>query len=126
MAAKGDYGGAIGDYTTAMRLKPDLSYPIENLTEIFACCPDARWRDGKKAVEFGTRVNEMSRWLEPAHLHLLACANAESGQFDDAVRWESKAIKLNPPSKEANLRAFEKALGQFQKREAFHELVSIE
>lgn len=125
-AGKRDYAKAIADYSTAMRLDSSLAYPVENLAEIYACCPDARWRDGKKAVSYAQKVCEMSRWLQPSHLHLLASASAESGQFDDAVRWEEKAIELNPPSKQNNLQAFEKALGLFKQHQPFHEMVSIE
>jgi tetratricopeptide (TPR) repeat protein len=125
-AGKGDYAKAIADYSTAMRLDPTLAYPIENLAEVFACCPQDRFRDGKKAVTFATRVCEMSRWLQPSHLHLLAAASAENGQFEDAVRWEEKALELTPPTKENNRKAFEKALGRFKERQPFHEMVSIE
>jgi hypothetical protein len=69
---------------------------------------------------------EMSAWLQASHLHLLAAACAEIGDFEDAVRWEEKAIGLNPSSKQNNLKAFEKALSQFKDHQPYHEMVSIE
>ena len=53
--SKGEYGKAIADYTKAQKLAPKLSGTSFNLAGIYATCPDAKYRDGKKAVEYAKR-----------------------------------------------------------------------
>ena len=51
-------------------------------------------RDGKSAVAFATKACELTEWKDPGSLETLAAACAESGEFDAAVKWQTKAIGL--------------------------------
>jgi len=54
-----------------------------------------RWYNGLlKAVKHATKACELSKWQEPAHLESLAAAYAECGKFEEAVKWQKKAIQL--------------------------------
>lgn len=59
-----------------------------------ATCPDAKFRDGPRAVELATKAGELSSWRLPSLIDTLAAAYAEDGRFDDAKKWESKAIEI--------------------------------
>ena len=59
-----------------------------------AACPEAKFRDGKRAVEFATRACELTKWKDPRILNTLAAAQAEAGDFDAAVRSQKRAIEL--------------------------------
>ena len=57
-----------------------------------ATCPEAKYRDGGKAVESATRACELTKWKSSEFLNTLAAAYAESGDFDAAVTWQTRAI----------------------------------
>ena len=67
---------------------------------IRATCPDARHRDGKKAIESATKACELTAWMDPTALSTLAAACAQAGDFDAAVKWQSKSIDLFTDAKD--------------------------
>jgi tetratricopeptide (TPR) repeat protein len=78
-ASKNDYAKAASDYTSALRLDPDNQGTLMSLAWLLATCPDARVRDGKKAVELARRLCQLSQWKEAGFLDILAAACAEAG-----------------------------------------------
>jgi len=63
------------------------------LAWLWATCPEERFRDGKKAVEFATRSCELTKWKDANMLRTLAATYANVGEFDKAVEWQEKAKK---------------------------------
>ena len=45
---------------------------------------------------------ELTAHRVPGYLDTLAAAHAEAGQFDDAIRWQEKAIELVEAEKKAD------------------------
>jgi Tfp pilus assembly protein PilF len=93
-AAKGDFAKAIADYDEAIRLDPNLAIAYKNRAWIWATCPSKPLRDGKRAIESAVRACELTDWKEPTSLGALAAAHAEAGDFDAAVKTQSRAIAL--------------------------------
>jgi len=98
-SAKKEYDKAVADYNEAIRLDPKYANAYNGRAWLWATCPDAKQRDGKRAVESATRACELSDWKKPNDLDTLAAAYAEAGDFAKAVEWQTKAIGLQTDEK---------------------------
>jgi tetratricopeptide (TPR) repeat protein len=94
LAAKKSYENAIADYTEALRLVPTYKHPMGGMAWVLATAPEAKIRDGHRAVELAKAalaIDENDYFIMSA----LAAADAETGNFDEAVRWQEKAFEIH-------------------------------
>jgi tetratricopeptide (TPR) repeat protein len=94
------YDRAIADFKQAIRLDPKYLSPYNSLAWIQATCPDARFRDGRKAYENASRAYQLSGGNDAWYIDTLAAAYAENGDFQQAQEWEAKAIEMTKSEKE--------------------------
>jgi len=117
-AKMGNYGAAIQDSKTAIALEPGNASSYNNLAWILAVTPEAKWRDGQKALEYAKKACDLTQWNEPAFIDTLAAAYAESGDFTNAVKWESKVVGNMPKE---NQDEAQKALHLYQQGQPYRE-----
>ena len=113
----GRYREAIDDLREAIRLKKDDGVYCNDLAWTLATCRDKNFFDGAKAVELATRACELTSWQKPELLDTLAAASARAGDFENAMRWQAKALELN--KKGDNVEAYRERLAQYGRKEAY-------
>jgi tetratricopeptide (TPR) repeat protein len=97
----GAFDRAIQEFAELTRVDTENPLAHQTLARILATCTEARFRDGRRALEEATRACELTRWGDPDSLDTLAAACAETGDFASAVKWQTQAIALvrqNVPS----------------------------
>lgn len=98
----GEYEHAFADLAESIRKQPDVSNAYAFRAELYAACPDARFRDAKKAMADATKAHDLDRGL-PHSFQALAAACAETADFRSAVEWQKKAISdIEKRSKKAS------------------------
>jgi len=88
---------------------------LNNYAYALATNPDAKDRDGEEALRIAKRVGEGGKGERPDYLDTLACAYAEVGDFESAVRAGERALALQEAAGDLGLIEESKAhLEQFR------------
>ena len=95
----------------SIRLDPENPDSLHHRAIMLSVCMEDKIRNGKQAVEDATKACEVSGWKNPLYLTGLAIANAEKGDFDAAVKWQTKAMEL---SSAGQAKSMQPQLEQFQ------------
>ena len=82
------------DFEKAAKLAPKSTFVQNAIAWYWATHPNAEFRDGSRAVASATRACELTDWKVHMFLDTLAAAHAEAANFDEAVKWEEKALQL--------------------------------
>jgi tetratricopeptide (TPR) repeat protein len=90
----GKQADAIADYEKAIKIQGKDSSVLNNLAWVLATSPDEKLRDGKRSIELATLACEVTDYKAAHILSTLAAAYAETGQWDEAVKWSKKAVEL--------------------------------
>ncbi|HEU6447286.1 MAG TPA: tetratricopeptide repeat protein [Verrucomicrobiae bacterium] len=99
----GRYDEAVSQLETALRLNPDSTEVLNNFAWLLATCPDAKIRDGKRAVELAERACKLSDDKQTVCIGTLAAAYAEANEFDDAIATAQRAIARAQANGETDL-----------------------
>ncbi len=96
---------AVGWLEEAIRLKPNWIEPLQTLAWVLAVHPDAKVRNGSRAMQVAERACELTSYQALAPLDAYAAACAEAGQFEKAVQLTERAALLAQQAGRDGLRA---------------------
>jgi tetratricopeptide (TPR) repeat protein len=97
LAESGDEARAAEQYADAFRLNPSWPRLAIDRARRLASDPDTKLRNGPSALRTAKMACQATSFRVPEALDVLAAAYAETGRFDEAVRWEQKAVALEVP-----------------------------
>lgn len=69
---------------------PDRGLTANALARVLAACPDPTLRDGKRALDLAQRVFAAANSMQ--HAETVALAFAESGQCQEAAKWQKELV----------------------------------
>jgi Zn-dependent membrane protease YugP/Flp pilus assembly protein TadD len=101
---RGDYARAADDLRAALRLAPKHPNAYKNLAWLQATCPDPAFRDGTEALANASRALQLVGAQQPFPWpEIMAAAQAEAGNFYEALRWQEKCTTLDPAEQQQRL-----------------------
>ena len=93
---------------------------MNNRAWIRATSKVGRCRNGKQAVVEATKACELTGWKNAGYIDTLSVANAEVGDFEQAIRWQRKALEDPSYEQEEGGNARDK-LARYGKKKPFRE-----
>ena len=90
-----DYTQLLAAYDELVHSYPQDARAHEGRAWLLATCPNQNYRDGTSAVASATQACKLTNWKKATALCTLAAAHAETGDFENAVLWETKARELS-------------------------------
>ena len=88
----GNYPAAASDFAKAEQMAPSNQRVLNRVAWFKATCPENSFRNGKEVVRESTKSCELGQWNNARSLDTLAAAYAETGDFDQAVKYELQAL----------------------------------
>jgi len=120
----GRHAEALADYNKVAKLAPDESDILNNLAWLLATSPDEKGRDGRRAIELAKHACELTGYNEAHILSTLAAGYAETGDFDTAVKWSTKAVELGRQQSSPDVQeSLAKELKSYQEKKPWREVL---
>gem|GEM_PF-1353476 len=117
-ARQGNHEAALADHLHASELDPGNANTHSQLAWIWATCPAAAQRDGRRALQAAQKACELTGWKKAHILDVLAAAQAECGQFEEAVKSAGRAVEMAPDAEKQN---YLRRLESYQHGQAWRE-----
>jgi len=117
----GDYDKAFADGIDAIMESPNNAECYNTLAWWRAVCPDKTYRNGDKAVEYAKKACEISEWKIWYHVGTLAASYAEVGNFDEAIKWQRKALEMSDKDPKQTLDGEKERLSLYEHKQPYRE-----
>lgn len=119
----GKQSQAMTDYEAALKIKPEDSGVLNNLAWLLATSTEDNLRDGKRAIELAKQACELTEYKQAHILSTLAAGYAETGDFDTAIEWSTKAVDLGNAEVKEQLK---QELTSYQAKKPWREAAPVE
>jgi tetratricopeptide (TPR) repeat protein len=123
--AIGEHVKAIEDYQTALDVLDEddaqRSGLLNNLAWVLATSPEDEIRDGKRSIELGKEACELTEFSEAHILSTLAAGYAESGDFENAIKYAEKAVELGKDEESEQLEQLAEELDSYRAKKPWRE-----
>jgi tetratricopeptide (TPR) repeat protein len=104
-AQRGHFAPAFEILESYAKISPDNPDILAMKALLQATAAEEKYRNGQAALDNAKKACEATRFKQYALLEVLAAANAETGNFDEALKWATEALKLAPQPKKKKCQA---------------------
>jgi tetratricopeptide (TPR) repeat protein len=115
----GKQAEALSNYEEALKLEPEDTGILNNLAWVLCTSPDDKLRDGKRAIELAKKACDLTENKQAHILSTMAAAYAETGDWENAIKWSKMAVEAGAPDVKAEL---EKELKSYEDKKPTREL----
>lgn len=102
-----------------MRLDPKVAARCKSLAWLLATRAQANLRDGPEAVKCARKAAELTEGEDPDLLDTTAAAYAEAGDFEEAIKSETKYLET-PSLEEKERQSAKFRLDLYQSHQPYH------
>jgi tetratricopeptide (TPR) repeat protein len=121
----GKHAEAVEDYEQAIKLDPEDTGVLNNFAWVLATSTDDNVRNAERSIELGTKACELTKYERPHILSTLAAGYAEKGDWENAIKWSTKAAELGAKDPEVGDQ-LKKELESYQEKKPWREKQEIE
>ena len=101
----GKYPQAIKQFNRAIELMPGEPGSYNNLAWLQATCADTKYRDAPQAIKLARKACQLTGWNDFSTLDTLATAYAANQDWNEAIKWQAKAIEYAPAVQRTDLQS---------------------
>lgn len=113
---------AIADFEAALKIHQESDGLYNNLAWVLATSPDDKLRDGKRSIELATKACELTEYKAAHILSTLASGYAETGDWENAIKWSTKAVELG---NETEIEQLKQELKSYEEKKPWRELQNV-
>jgi tetratricopeptide (TPR) repeat protein len=121
----GKHAEAVADYDQALKLDPEDTGVLNNFAWVLATSTDDKVRNADRSIELGTKGCELTKYERPHILSTLAAGYAEKGDWENAVKWSTKAVEVGSKDPEVG-EQLKKELDSYKEKKPWREKQEIE
>ena len=126
MISTGQHSSAAELFEKILKKSPNDELILNNYSWLLSTSPMDSLRNGKRALELAEKACMISRYKKSYILSTLAAAYAELGDFDKAVEWSEKCVKLAEKEEADRIDDLKKELEAYKNKQPYREIPEME